>query len=617
MCDGHSIGDDRPELDPELIARLPGHRGLSRRGVLAGIGAAAGTLALPWRAAAATQPRSFSGLAPLRLAMHVHGSWSEGLGSWEAQFAQAAASGTDVLFLTDHDSRATAYQFLKALNTVHWINSSSGTLARQDQAPSGRSIHLLAQSADAAAAEVAMTIQPQPQAFNHLRTSISGLSLKHTFGPGSLTGGARYELRIQLSYHPAGSGRPAGDYQLWYRFGADPAGRHTEGGGLIGVVTAPLPAPGTVSTLVPEWDVAALWPSMLAIDNASYGMTFAAWSPDFGGTADITVTNLSVQRGRSDPASVLADQQAILDRYGPQHPTLQTRLSIEVSRHLPDMNPFGVPQFLPDYSLDTATDHDAFYRGVVDRVHAGGGVTSWNHPFGYNGGPVLSQPQRDAKRQATFQQMRAVGVYGADLLEVGYNVRGNVDAASHLALWDTFSRDGVFLTGNGATDDHSGLPWSALVNGYTTGVWANSTTDPDLVTALSAGRAYTAHLGRWPGGALDLLVDGTVPMGKISISSAASRSLAISVDALPTGSRCEVIAGPVDYAGAVDPGTSVLASLPATRFAGGVATVSVPTTADGFYRAQIKDSSGKLIGSSNPVWLLRRPPPGGIPAARQ
>jgi hypothetical protein len=41
--------------------------------------------------------------------------------------------------------------------------------------------------------------------------------------------------------------------------------------------------------------------------------------------------------------------------------------------------------------------------------------------------------------------MNAVHAFGADILEVGYAIRGQVDAAAHIAMWDTFSRNGTFL----------------------------------------------------------------------------------------------------------------------------------------------------------------------------
>jgi hypothetical protein len=42
----------------------------------------------------------------------------------------------------------------------------------------------------------------------------------------------------------------------------------------------------------------------------------------------------------------------------------------------------------------------------------------------------------------------------------------------------------------------------------------------------------------------------------------------------------------------------------------------VDTSADSFLRTQIISSAGAIIATSNPVWLLRKPPPDGIPAPR-
>ena len=46
-------------------------------------------------------------------------------------------------------------------------------------------------------------------------------------------------------------------------------------------------------------------------------------------------------------------------------------------------------------------------------------------------------------------------------------------------------------------------------------------------------------------------------------------------------------------------------------------TKQIDTSKDSFVRTQVLDSTGTQIGLSNPVWLLRAAPPGGIPAARQ
>lgn len=612
MCSsGHGHGVQ------EAVSTTP--TGLSRRSFLTVVGAAAGGILLPTPAgaAAAVVGSGFPTARPLVLAMHVHGSWSEGLGSWEAQFSQAAANGIDVLYLTDHDSRGTAYRYLTSFRGAVWVPGQSGSLARRESTVSSGSLHLLAESANSAPAAVTLSVEPLRSAFNRLRTSIAGHRLRLAIGRCSLTGGASWQVAIELSYHPQVGSRPAGNYLLHYRFGAAAPGRHTEGGGLVGVVDAPPPASGSTVTLSPVTDVAALWPSMLAFDNCFYGLSISVTSPHAGASGDVEVTGATFDRSRSDPASVIADQSRLVTSYAPRFPGLLARPSVEVSRNLPHLNPFGVPPFIPDYALDTPTDHRAFYRHLVADVHRRGGLLSWNHPFGYAEGPLLDPAGTTVKRREVFRSLRSVGLFGADLLEVGYTLRGKVDTAAHLALWDTFSRSGTFLTGNGTSDDHSGSAWTALPNGFVTGVWAPSRSDAHLTWALAGGRAYVADLGRWPRGQMDLLVDDVAPMGSVSVSSRTSRTLAIRGVNLPTGGRVEVVGGPVDDAGRSDPGTAVLHTVTAASFVGGVHALSVNTSTSRFLRVQVRDSAGRIVGSSNPIWLLRSPPSAGIPPARR
>ena len=108
---------------------------------------------------------------------------------------------------------------------------------------------------------------------------------------------------------------------------------------------------------------------------------------------------------------------------------------------------------------------------------------------------------------------------------------------------------------------------------------------------------------------IDLLVDGTVPMGGVAVGGAGTRQLAIAATALPAGSSVQVVAGSVDYTGAVDPGTTVVSTLAASVFA-----------AQSGHRAGQRErlpvrprpgasfSAGALLGSGNPVWLLRDSP---------
>ena len=92
-----------------------------------------------------------------------------------------------------------------------------------------------------------------------------------------------------------------------------------------------------------------------------------------------------------------------------------------------------------------------------------------------------------------------------------------------------------------------------------------------------------------------------------------------SAAAIPAHGTCQVRQGTVDYAGAqgLAANTKVIGSYPAAELARGSVTQRIDTSKDSFARTQVLDSSGTLIGLSNPVWLLRKAPPGGIPAPRR
>jgi hypothetical protein len=185
------------------------------------------------------------------------------------------------------------------------------------------------------------------------------------------------------------------------------------------------------------------------------------------------------------------------------------------------------------------------------------------------------------------------------------------------SAWDVLSRNAVFLTGNGISDDHVGNNWYGFHNNWFTSVWAASTQMADLLAALAAGRAWCGSLSKFRG-TLDLLVDGSVPMGAASVSSVTSRKLAATATGLPSGAVLQVLQGAVDYAGQNAPTDDVqlIGTYTPAQLASGQITQAVSTTQDSFLRAQVISSTGAIIATSNPVWLLRKPPPSGIPAAR-
>ncbi len=395
--------------------------------------------------------------------------------------------------------------------------------------------------------------------------------------------------------------------------------------GLTGIVTIPVTPdsgsdPWGTMTINPAEDIAALWPDMDHRDFGLYELTLSAVS-----TGDLVEGYFDYLRfNRSISGEAFFKQQADMGTaLAARYRSVVQQQGLEVSLSLPHVNWFGTSVSIPDYgSTSGRRQYDAYLaQNLIPKVHASGGLISYNHPFGYAGIPELPQSQQDAMLVQTANGMlptsSAPAALGADLLEVGYALRQGMDLAHHVALWDIMSRNALFLTGNGTNDDHFGQNWLGPMNNWFSSVWAPGTSIGDLLAALAAGRAWCASLSRYRG-SLDLLVDGTVPMGSVSVSKVVSRKLVASATAIPAQGRLQILQGAVDYAGAASlaANTRVIGSYTAAELAGGSVAQRIDTTKDSFVRTQVLDSSGTLAALSNPVWLLRSAPPGGIPAPR-
>jgi hypothetical protein len=208
---------------------------------------------------------------------------------------------------------------------------------------------------------------------------------------------------------------------------------------------------------------------------------------------------------------------------------------------------------------------------------------------------------------------------GADIMEVGYPSRQGVDLDHHLALWDIMSRNGIFLTGNGVSDDHSGVDWAdpPTVTTWTTSAWAADKSEATLLDALRAGRVWCQSMTGFSGG-LDLLVDDRCPMGSVSVSTASTRELSVTAIDVPRGGSLTLVQGEVDFAGPESPQSSgrTVGRLSADDLGSGSAKLSLDTRDASFVRAEVRDSGGEVVALSNPVWLLREQPPLPVPEAR-
>ena len=624
------------------------HSGISRRTFIHG-GAVVGAAAvvglphdLPLRLPLRSPVRAVTadGTSAYSMAMHIHSSFSEQNGSMDGHLFQAAKNAVDVLWWTDHDHRMDGIGYR---NVTHFTSFSekgaSGqggawnwTLAKSGPNTSastggivstpcsphdpvkGGALHLVAKSSSTTPAKYGYFADCHPAGWNY-RDNLTGQSLLIDVLLSSGWSNGYLELLVTTSFHPASGSRPAGNYTLSYRF--IPGGTTSRvANGNNGVIKIPVTSTWQTVTLTPSSDIAKLWPDLDYRDFAMWELNLSAVST--GDKVQGYFDYLRFKRTISGQA-LFSQQAAMQAALASKYPGVAQRQGLEVSLLLPHLNWFGPNVTVPSYSGITYSNYQAYLRNtVIPQIHATGGLASYNHPYGYDSPPELPQSQQDTMLSQTASTLLANKVLGADLLEVGYKLRQGVNVNHHIALWDVLSRNALFLTGNGVSDDHAGTNWYGIGNNWVTSVWAASTGMPDLLASLVAGRSWCGSLSKFRG-SLDLLVDGSVPMGAVSISSVTSRQLAASATGLPSGAVLQVLQGAVDYAGqnALTANTKLIGSYTPTQLASGQIRQAVDTSAESFLRTQIiSNTGGAIIATSNPVWLLRKPPPNGIPSPR-
>jgi hypothetical protein len=233
-------------------------------------------------------------------------------------------------------------------------------------------------------------------------------------------------------------------------------------------------------------------------------------------------------------------------------------------------------------------------------------LASLNHPFKPGDIGELTSAR------AVARNLLEIGGGGADILEVGYAKKQGGTLVDLLAVWDTLSRNGLFLTANGVSDDHTGQDWASQANRFYTVAWATRKTEAALLAALAAGRGYVGFLGGF-GGTVDMDLDGEVRMGQVAVNSAAGRDLNVRVTGLPDGGAVQLVRGVVDPRGTADPTpNTTVRTLKAD-------TTSVPldTGEDCFHRLQVVDGSGVVVAFGQPIWTFRGTASTPIPAARR
>ena len=605
---------------------------------------------------------------PYVAAMHVHASFSEGIASMERQLWRADHAGVDVLWWTEHDWRMAAVGHRKEYHFTSLTKESDGTgnagwKALKSEIP-GATAELAAppvpsgdpigtnafrfdgRSSTAGFMRHSSELKSKGTNRSYKASMSADPSLAISVYPQNVSPDAFLEIRITCSAHlpdpdPVTTLPMEGPFTLSYRIGGPhPAGTRTRDG-VQGIVALPFTDDTwTRYTLDLADDLAACFadiPGFVAADNSLGRIVLGVQSRNDAravGYFDHLDWDYG-KNGRSNAeffADQLEVQRAIGDGYAPRWPDVTTHVGTEVSFWTPHLNHFGGTPELWNYPANSPTkSNPEVIDDLVDAIHAQGGLASYNHVFG----PATTKAVADggeSRRAGLAATLIEANAYGADLLEVGYRQRGKADLTRHLQVWDACSRNSVWLTGTGVSDDHTGGPWlDGFPNNFFTHIWGDVSagpTEPVLLAGLESGKVFFAdprRFGTDPARTLDLTTDTGARMGQIVENAPATVGVTIVATDLPSNWSARLIQGAIDDAyasnGNADPKYGTPVDLAGTIFSGGSHTETVtvqPGAAwDGsFIRAEIRDQDGLPVALSNPIWLYAGDAPKAVPPPR-
>ncbi|MDE0886799.1 MAG: CehA/McbA family metallohydrolase [Myxococcota bacterium] len=534
---------------------------------------------------------------PYGVALHLHGSMSEGKASMRAhtQAAEELGEAVDVLWWTDHDWRIAAHTYVDDFDFEEGLEESDlapvpyreaqwdGRAPPPDWDPprdptapppanslevvekvwrlSGpeeslpgervievttrearnglRSLYLSAEGTRTGPQQIALAFEASRR--RHVASLASGVRLRLSALPIELDPQARIIVRVGLSQASPGRG-----VRLDYVLNAE---------GLVG--SAPAPSREIVRAANSDYEV-----EVGTVPLAARPGLWSDWVLDLsedaealglgGGDNALVSLNLILEvRGRGR-AEAYFDAFAIeRDRVGEPLLAEARRMAgaleeggdlvhhvgqeISYAAHLNAYGP-GVP--LADAS---AHPHGFTPGEAVAFVHDHGGLVSLNHFFGVMFDRRIAESARaEPFFKSALERLVENRAYGVDLIEVGYRARG-YGLAGYLELWDGLAREGIRLVGVGVSDSHQAeLGWLQGPNNFVSWIYARSSSQPDLLAGLGAGRVYFGDPTRF-GGRLDIRAEGGGRMGDLLSREPGSLELVFSATGLKPGQSIRLV----------------------------------------------------------------------------
>ena len=399
----------------------------------------------------------------------------------EAQLTQATKCGVDVLWWTEHDFRMSAHDAAEVVRCSgmtedtaevtkwQWSPADFGhatTRRRVFASPAthaelGSHPHALQLGVTSASAAPARTVMFGQSTNLINRTSLAGQSIYVDVFPTDVSQSSYISIELTTSYRPAHAGAPAGIYTISYRIGGPQVpGASVQVDPTQAAVTLDAPVGRwTTVRLTPAMDLSRLWAGIEGEDSSLFRFALAANACGGGKTAAGYFTDVRFsrdatgQRPLADPAPADAVRR---DRF----PTVQQVQALEVSLTTPHLGWYGGNIALPEYTGDgpNPSQDDGVALAAVRAIT---GLVVWRPtaiPFGTSVGELSP-----ASRSSAGGQVHRVGDQSRARMRPA---RGRLPPARRLRPRparggrDNCSRNEIFLTGVGVSDDHKGQDWS-------------------------------------------------------------------------------------------------------------------------------------------------------------
>lgn len=568
---------------------------------------------------------------PYSVQLHVHGSFSEGVGSIDSHSHEATDVGADVIWWSDHDFRITSYGHESTFGFEGWQEDMPPPIAAARRRKASRGVkELVPFQVDAAAAGEASFVADEPREGRRSlelvarsdapefarygyaivadrgllkRPLASGVTLELSVSPREVGPDARVVVDLTLSEHPPREGLPFQAYHL--RYVLDEALSEPYRTGTTFVVPVPFRRDEWNDLVLPVTsDAVRGFPFIHGADN-SLGNVAVGVEVRRGATARARFDGFRIRQERSGPV-MFQRQRELIDVVGSAYPDVHQLQGVEVSWVGHHLNEFSIDTRLIDYDriLQELNDEAAgterrerITHALVRDVHARGGLVSYNHMFG---AMMAGSPARWT-REEVLDALVAQRVFGADILEVGYRDRGGHPLEDHLWVWDQLAQRGLFLVGTGVSDSHGGPEqrWRTDGNNFVSWIYARSPDKGDLIEGLRAGRVFFGDLVLFDG-TLDVTAARGARMGEIVVTKVPSEEVTVRIDGLTPGDDVRLVVSGREAAR----WTATSPAFVATHVA------PLDPAAPTVVRVEVYAGDGRAKVFGNPITFVREEPPG-------